>query len=53
MEMIDLIAAVCLCVITVGGFFLKRHTKRALDELDGLGEIRTDADAESDGVAKF
>ena len=50
MEIIDLISGLFLALVLFVGFGLKRKTRRALEDIDGLGEVKRGADADSDGI---
>lgn len=48
--MIDIIAIATLLIVGILGILIKRYTRRALSDLDGLGSVTKQDD---DSVAKF
>lgn len=47
MEIIEIIAIAILIIVIVAGLLIKRHTKKSLDDIDGMGEVSTKKDSKN------
>ena len=52
MEKIEIIAIAILVVVIVIGLLIKRHTKKSLKDIDGMGEVSSEKEAKK-SVTKF
>lgn len=50
MEIMEVISLLCLAAVLIVGVCLKRHTRRALSDIDGLGGVSKNDD---DVVGRF
>lgn len=51
MEIMEVIALLCLVIVVGAGIIIKRHTRRALSEIDGLGTVAKQSD--DNEIARF
>ena len=52
MEIIEIIAIAILAIVIVTGVVIKRHTKKSLKDIDGMGRVSSEKESKN-SVAKF